>query len=341
MPRKGENIRKRKDGRWEGRYIRCRDAQSRAMYTSVYGKTYAEVKQKLLERKKESLEGKSQSYAKEITYEKIQKMWLETISHSVREQTYMKYQRLVYKHILPWFGGYRVENVTTRELNRFIEYKKEQGKLNTGEGMAASSIQTLLYIVKATLKYAREEGYQTGLFETVRVPVAGEKEILVISKEEQTQLERYLCKEMDGSKLGILICLYTGLRLGEICGLRWEDINFSNNSLSVRRTIERISSKEEVQRTKLIIGDTKTHYSRREIPLPSFLMSILREQYNGNEKAYLITGTEKHMMEPRTYQYRFKSYLKKAKIRETNFHALRHTFASDDTFIAKNNAQVA
>ena len=133
---------------------------------------------------------------------------------------------------------------------------------------------------------------------------------------------------MNYHKLGILICLYTGLRLGEICGLMWRDIDFENKTLSVERTVQRVKdiSSETKQKTKLIISDPKSDTSRRIIPLPDFLVDIL-EVLKKEDFIFIVSNSLKPQ-EPRVYESVFKNMLKKSDVHIINFHALRHTFAT-------------
>lgn len=152
------------------------------------------------------------------------------------------------------------------------------------------------------------------------------KEMRVLSQEEQKKLVAYLMQDLDVCKLGILVALYTGLRVGELCALRWEDIG--KDSITVRRTIQRLK-KDNTNGTELHIGSPKTKTSLRTIPIPSFLQDQI-EPFRKLELAesYFLATTPGEVIEPRVMQYRFSRYLKDAGIDKANFHALRHTFAT-------------
>ena len=151
------------------------------------------------------------------------------------------------------------------------------------------------------------------------------KRIEIINRTEQAALIRYLYKETDASKAGILLCIFTGLRLGEICSLKWDDIDFEQMIIHVRRTVQRISIDGNENRTSLIITEPKSIFSIREIPISKGTIHLLNKIKHNEE--YVIGG--KKPLEPRTYQNRFKKYLKETAIKEYNFHALRHTFATN------------
>lgn len=151
------------------------------------------------------------------------------------------------------------------------------------------------------------------------------KPIKVFSKSEQKQLMAVLYQEMNLFKMAVLLVLFTGLRLGELCALKWTDIDFENKLLTVNQTVQRLYV--EGHKTKTILMETapKSEHSRREIPLSIILLELLMKFYNG--KKYVF-GSDRPM-EPRTMQYQFKKILKEANLADTNFHILRHTFSTN------------
>jgi integrase len=160
------------------------------------------------------------------------------------------------------------------------------------------------------------------------LPKTEKTDIRILSPLEQKKLTEYLVKDVDLSKLGVLLCLYTGIRIGELCALKWEDIDLCESVVKIHSTLLRIKdlSPQAQKKTKIIIDRPKSDCSIRTIPLPRFLVPFLMN-ISGQSKAFLLTGTD-DFIEPRTMQNRFKSYLKNAKVADTNFHALRHTFAT-------------
>ncbi|MBQ4099933.1 MAG: site-specific integrase, partial [Oscillospiraceae bacterium] len=146
------------------------------------------------------------------------------------------------------------------------------------------------------------------------------------SKDEQQRLVDYLLIDIDIYKLGVLVALYTGMRLGELCALRWEDID--DDCIKVRQTMQRLSKNNGVG-TELFIGTPKTETSVRLIPIPSFLKELIEEfRIRGAGEKYFLGSKDKHIVEPRVMQYKFKKYLLDAHIEKANFHALRHSFAT-------------
>ena len=150
----------------------------------------------------------------------------------------------------------------------------------------------------------------------------------VLSQQEQERLCRYLYAELDGYHLGILLCLFTGLRVGELCALCWEDICFSERTLRVNRTLQRVQTHAESgPRTKIVVTPPKSPCSIRTIPIPEFLLPVLME-YQGTARGYLLTNSTNTFIEPRIMQNRFKRALQHAQVECANFHTLRHTFAT-------------
>jgi integrase len=324
MPRKGENIRKRSDGRWEGRYPNGVDSSGRKKYASVYARSYAEAKTRLFVAK-----GKANT-AKRISkrlFGDVLTEWLDTQALSVKPSTYVKFRNLINGHIQPALGGLSLEQITTARLTRFMQEKADHGRLDGQGGLSNSTLQALLLILKSTLEYAAHERYMPPMALALKCPETKIEPVKALSVNEQSLLEQWLQMDMDISKLGILLCLYSGLRIGEICALRWGDVDLPGKLLFVRRAVQRLQCIDADAKTTLSIGPPKSENSTRSIPIPPCLMELLPCFY-GKSEAYILTGTSDRPMEPRTYQYRFKRYLAAAGVPDINFHVLRHTFAT-------------
>ena len=326
VPKKGENIRKRKDGLWEGRYPCGIADDGRAKYSSVYAKSYAEVKEKLLTAK--ALPRVKKRSCKKLFGEVLVE-WLETQTLSNKPSTQVKFRNLIDGHIAPTLGGLQLVQVTTARLTRFLHEKAYSGRLDGRGGLSASTLRALSLILKTTLEYAAQEGYMPPTEFSLKCPESKREPLKTLNIKEQEKLEQSLQRELDASKLGILLCLYTGLRIGEICALRWGDIDLSNRLIHVRHTVQRlqtgISSTEK--KTEICIGSPKSKCSIRSIPIPPCLLELLNT-FHVPPDAYLLTGQPEHLMEPRAYQYRFKRYIAEAGLTEMNFHALRHSFGT-------------
>ena len=310
MARRGENIYKRKDGRWEGRY-----KVSGAKYRSVYGRTYGEVKAKISEIKAVPDTFVSSG---ELTVKALFEEWISAVKLRVKESTFANYRMKADRHILPEFGGLRYEALTVQMLHSFIESKLMSG-------LSAKYVCDIIIVFKSMAKYiSKVHGFRNILADVV-LPKVQKKEMELLTNDHQSLLCKYLIKNMNPTSLCVLISLYTGLRVGEVCGLMWGDIDFEKSILTVRRTIQRIRT--GVHGTKLIVGAPKSKTSQRSIPIPAFLIEILRN-FRSNDSHYILSGTTK-VTEPRTLQHRFKAVLKKAELPSVSYHCLRHMFATN------------
>ena len=149
-----------------------------------------------------------------------------------------------------------------------------------------------------------------------------------LGRSEQQKLNEYLCENLNLYNLGILTCLYTGLRVGEICALKWGDVNFDEKTINIHQTMQRLQCTESREkRTQILISNPKSDSSVRRIPIPDELFNLIA-QHRFPENAYFLTGTSKQYIEPRNMQNQFKKAISECGIETANFHALRHTFAT-------------
>lgn len=318
MSRRGENIRKRLDGRWEGRYIEKYLDTGKACYKSVYGHTYSEVKDKM---KRVKTDNKKESKLYYITTYQLCFEWLESKKIIIKQSTYAQYYNLIDKHIVPYFKTIKLDSINNDNINNFIKKMYENN-------MSVKTIHDIISILLQIIKYGQNKKYISEFNLNVIKPKLQIKELPILSKSEQERLVTYIRLDFNLQNIGILLSLYMGLRLGEICALKWSDINFENETLIVNKTIQRIKNTDNntLNKTKIVIDSPKSAKSIREIPIPSFLLEILKD-IKGLQDTYILTGTKKYI-EPRLYQTMFKRLLKETQIQDYNFHALRHTFAT-------------
>lgn len=322
MSRRGENIYKRKDGRYEGRYIKTYDCEGKAKYGAVYARTYAETKEKLY-LAKEALILRQNYKESAQTVNQWFSGYLEKIKNTIKESTYFIYLRYIRNHIEPYLGKRKLADLQPEHLQGFINHLSEQG-------LSARTIKIIYIFVSEGLKEAQEQKYIDTVWKKVRLPKVTAPKMRVFTANEQKRLEAAADENEAEKGIGIFLCLYTGLRLGELCGLKWKDINFYTKTLTVRRTLQRVPCQEpSEEKTKLVFLPPKSVSSIREIPLPGFMMRKLwnYKQSQFNMSKYVIHNNGK-VIEPRNYQYYFKRLLKQAKIEPANFHTLRHTFAT-------------
>lgn len=321
MSRRGENIRKRKDGRWEGRYCTPGPQNGKNVIRSVYARSYGEVKEKLFSAKSAVLSNEKRSMLPDgdILFWAVAEEWLKTVKAERKHSTYIKYYLVCEKHLKEKIGNCSLLKLEDGMLIDSI--------LNESKEIKSDSLQkSIICVINQIFAYASRH-YNVGLFHYSRQrQKTTYKPVEVLNQAEQTRLLQYLYDEMDIYKLGIVICISTGLRLGEICSLKWKDIDMENKILYVNMTVQRIAAEGYETKSILQEGEPKSLFSKREIPLSDELIRLL-SLFNKDTGAYVINS--KKPMEPRTYQNKFQKYLKDAGIDRKNFHILRHTFATN------------
>lgn len=329
MGRHGENIRKRQDGRWEARFIVSYDYNGKAKYRYIYGKSYRDVKEK----KKTALSiiNMNVSVAKESNEKKqfrhVTQEWLAKQKSSVKESTYAQYLNVAEKQILPVLGDFFIDELDSSQMEDFFEMKLSGGRLDGTGGLSEKTVADMRSILMQIFSFAQKKGYINAVAGLPRISVRPSS-ISVLSHNEQRKLENVLFTTSEPTCLGILVALYAGLRIGEVCALQWGDFNFEENSVHVCKTLIRIrnDSSEIHAKTKVVIQKPKTQCSIRTIPLPVFLADYFRERQE-EPGAYLLTGTKKYL-EPRVCLKKYKRMLKLAGLKDYSFHTLRHTFAT-------------
>lgn len=326
MSRKGENIFKRKDGRWEARYIDHYE-NGKARYRYIYGATYAEAKAKKSQMQADPSSDRKLPPKQLSTFGLLAELWLADVRKSVRESTYTRYHRIVEKYLFPRLG----EQILTKMDQNYIDSLPEE-ILNTG-GVNGSSLSPktttdILCVLKSIFKYGKDKGYSVPSTDLLRCPRRNARLAGIVSEEHRVRLEQCVLERHDLTGLGILFTLFTGVRIGELCGLRWEDIDLENATVCVRRTVERIADLDPKSsaRTKVVLSVPKTESSMRVIPIPEFLIEILL-LYRCDADCYLLTGNETYT-EPHQYYIRYRKFLERNRIDKYSFHTLRHTFAT-------------
>lgn len=307
MSKRGENIYKRKDGRWEGRYLK--DGKK---YGYVYGRTYKEVKEKL-------------NYARLNTEKQKDKTklavlcdnWLIYKEQYIKESSFVKYKSILERHIKPYFNEIPVNKIDEHTIEAFA-------KNLTVKGYSAQTVKITLSVLEGVFLYFKIDVS----FKRI-IPKKGQKEIHILSSNDRLKFEKYLLYGQDAYKIGILLSLYTGIRIGELCALKWEDIDLNAGTVKINATLQRIQDFKGISgnKTRIVITEPKTPSAKRTIPLPVFLIKKLKAIDPKNGSAFLLTGTER-FTEPRALTYVFKKYLKESGVPDINFHALRHTFTT-------------
>lgn len=328
MPRKGENIRKRKDGRWEGRYKRGVKEDGGIDYGSVYGKTYKEVKERL-SNAKQSNGSDAMSANSERRFSEVLLLWKQTNRIRLKGGSEQRYDYLIQTHILPALGGLKLSQISAASVNTFLMDKLTNGRLDGSGGLSPSYVSSIMIIVNSAINFAVAEQMCPPLRTPIYKPKAETKELEILDYKQQSAIEQYARCNLNSSSIGILITLYAGLRIGEICALTWDDIDFKNQVIHVRHTIARIKNENKNGKTKtlLVVDEPKTKSSKRDIPIHPKLLNDLVEYHKVSMSKYVVSDST-DFVSPRTYEYRYHRLLDCCGVDSINYHALRHTFAS-------------
>lgn len=328
MSKRGDNIRKRKDGRWEGRYKKGRTADGKIQYGSVYGKSYREVKEKMSAIIKEPMKTVAPK-GREKTFGEVLNLWMANNKIRLKGGTINKYQNLIDTHIIPELGLIRITELDSTRINCFLERKLSNGKIDGSGGLAPSYVRSIMLVVNAALNFAVSEQYCLPLRTPVCKPAIPKTELTILSLGEQQRLENSLLQEFGFTCAGILISLHTGLRIGEICALTWEDVDLKNMIIHVRHTIARVKAEvnSSGSSTHLVLDTPKTKASTRDIPISTLLLPVLIKLRSFSSRGFLLSGNDV-FVKPRTFEYRYHKMLEQCNIPSVNFHALRHTFAT-------------
>lgn len=255
--------------------------------------------------------------------------------NSVKPSTAATFYDLIYRHIIPELGKCRLSDLSLFLLQTFFNQQYENGRIDKTGGLAYQTISSMYTILNSALTYAENNGLlQKNCCRDVRLPKREWKKVRVFTKEEQKRIEYAAVHSKNPNGIGIILCLYTGIRIGELCALHIEDVDIGNRVLHVQRTLERIKCLENTERKTMIYeGRPKSHSSIRDIPLPGFLVLSL-QQYMAQYKPEatcedsFISGKSGNPIEPRVYQKYFQTILNSAEVGNANFHCLRHTFAT-------------
>ena len=258
--------------------------------------------------------------------------WLGTVEYRVARSTYVKYEQLARNYILPFFQSMACRELDHSSLERF--YTTISQKENTARRpLSDGNRRTIFMILNNTLDYAYtsralDQKYyiKPGLTRSRRV-------VKVFSQEHQKKIEDYILKHPDAYSLAVMLALFLGLRIGEICALQWSDISFETASLYVNKTVQRlkISGENGERHTQLLVSHPKSAASQRLLPIPAFLLEYLKHFPRGEKGAYLLTNDTERPMEPRTLQYHYKKMLEQIGVPYLNFHCLRHPYVKHTT----------
>ena len=248
------------------------------------------------------------------------------IRPSSKRRTCERYSEIIEKRLKVKLGEYELDELTPLILQRYITELIESGNMKTGKGLAANSVNGIITVIQNSLKLAYALGtIKEYAADKIRRPKTKEKEVTCFTLWEQKKIERAALSGKKTKWLGIVVCLYTGLRIGELLALEWKDVDFQKGVLTVSKS--RHEGKDENGRYAQIVESPKTVSSRRCIPLPKQILCELRMLKRKSRSVYVISNGESSIP-VRSYQRSFERLLKKLDIPHKGFHALRHTFAT-------------
>lgn len=262
----------------------------------------------------------------QMVFSEIVSEWLYSNNGQISYSTFVKYEQLIKNHIKPYFDSITGTDLNKEILESFYDFLcRRPSHLK----MSTSNMRTIFMIVNHALDYAYEHHL---LKERLRVKSCLPKTkpiVHVFSLEDQKILEQYIYRNKTSYSLAILMALYSGIRLGELCALQWKDVDFQNNSIKITKTVQRLKvNSDSCTKTQLFFSAPKSGCSCRMIPLPEFLIEYMKEFYHSCKEEDFIIGKKCVPCDPRALQYAYQRILKKCDIPYLNFHCLRHTFAT-------------
>ena len=255
------------------------------------------------------------------------KQWLDDyVKPTTKIRTYNRYKEIAEQHIIPRLGKYDLDELSVSILQHYITELLQNGNLITGEGLAVNSVNSVINVLQNSLRTAYNIGiakeYEA---DKLKRPKAEEKLVECFSVSEQRMIERAVLDSKKDKMIGILLCLYSGLRIGELLALEWKDVDLQNGILLVSKSCH--DGKDKNGKFTRITESPKTSCSMRTIPISKQMLSILKTMKKKSRSTYVISNGEKPIT-VRAYQRSFETLLKKIEVRRKGFHSLRHTFAT-------------
>ena len=305
----------RKDRHWKSR-ISLGVINGKRQLKSFYGKTNEEAQNKLML----AVISSSEIVVTDMTVKELCNEWLMISKNRVKQSSLANYRMKIEKHIIPRFGDTNLCDLTSKSVYIFMHEKQEAG-------LSPRYVTNIIVLLKMIFKYAQREYGIKNPFIGITIPKYSKKEMHLLNADEQKKLKTYLKEHQNSVSLGITLALAIGLRIGEVCGLMWEDIDFKKRILTVRRTVQRIPVQEGKRKTAVIAGSPKSQTSVREISIPEGVFVMLQKMKSANK--YYILSNDTKPVEPRKMQYQFAMVLRLLNLPSVKFHSLRHAMASN------------
>lgn len=323
MSKQVKNIYLRKDGRLEGRFNK-RIIEEKKHYEYAFGNSCGKT-----EKKQQNAFSKNtiSNQKNGDLFAELAEEWLILRSPQLKASSIAKYTNMLDLYLLPILGDKHISDISRSDI---IQLSRDL--LTTGgakaSGLAPKTVNSVLSLMRNVMEFAaREKDISTTDAKMISVK-QNQKPMRILSKAEQQRLNKYLWENPTPCNIGILICLYTGMRIGEICALTWADILIEDQCVYVHQTMQRVQvKKESKKKTAVVILPPKSSCSNRKIPIPDKINRLL-QKHRKNNNAYLLTGLAHSYIEPRNMENKFKMVTKKCDINDIHFHSLRHTFAT-------------
>ena len=263
---------------------------------------------------------------KQMSVAKCMDIWIKNEHNYIKESSYALYLTIIEKHLKVYFKNRKINTISSKDFESFILDKLKSGRLDGKGGLSRKTVKDMVIVLKAVLNFAMKQKIIKRKDFDYKIPQDKMlRKVEIFTFEERLKIFKYVKNNLNTKTLGILICLCTGLRIGEICALKWEDIDLKNGFININHTIQRIY-KSTIKKSKIIISSPKTENSKRKIPIASELNIILKK-FDMKKEFYVISGSKKYI-EPRTYRKFFKKILTILGVSKLKFHSLRHTFAT-------------
>lgn len=262
-----------------------------------------------------------------MKYKDWLKEWLDNyIEPTAKTRTFSRYSEIVEQHIIPKLGEFELDELSPAVLQHYITELLQSGNLKTGRGLAANSVSAIINVIQNSLRTAFNLGYtKEYTADRIKRPKSQEKDVSCFSIQEQKKIEQAVLNSKKNKMFGVMLCLYTGLRVGELLALKWTDFDLQKGHLSVSRSCHDGKGKDGKY---IRIEDTpKTSSSRRIIPLPKQLLPLIKDYKKKSDSEYVVSSNGKPVS-VRSYQRSFDLLQRKLGIAHRGFHSLRHTFAT-------------
>lgn len=319
MSKRGENIYKRKDGRYEGRYVIGKTPSGKTKFGYVYGRQYGAVRNELVKRKAFVSNNSGCEYIGHMTLASWIEQWLQTeMWGQLKPSSYQTYVGIYHRYLQDGIGCLELTMIAPAHIQNLIQQLRNQG-------LSTATIKGVFRLLSSAMRSALDDGLiRKNPCAKIRLRNDGIREQRVLTRIEQEHVQQMAIEE---EEIPVLLGLSTGMRLGEICALKWSDLNWEERTISVRRTVQRIRCEKNSnsRKTALSVNSPKSAGSYRVLPLPDFIL----EKLNKSEKKLgYIFGTEDQPADPRTIQRRLHRMLSQTGIHGIHFHTLRHSFAT-------------